>query len=514
MPFHVSLPDSSVCTLSAALLLALAVGQAPVAIADVPSAAVTTARTTATTTVDYASRLQEIVSKYSPGGTVGLHVVDGATSKVLFSMNAEEALKPASCNKLLTTAAGLSILGPDYRFVTSVFGRGTVTSGTLEGDLIVRGGGDPTISGRFEENKRDVTATFRRWADALKTAGIERITGDIIADGSFFDDEVYHPAWSGGERGEWYSAEVSGLSFNDNCVDLTWSAKDKLPGDRADFRMNPVTNYVQIDNQVKVLAQGRATERYYRRPATMNDILSIGSITVDVIKDDSAAVHDGALYAVSVFRDVLTSQGVAVDGRARKPDPTIDSTATVELVFEHPSLPLTEVVNIINRNSQNFYAEALLKTLGRVVRNEGSFAAGGATVQDFITSSGFYNSGHQMIDGSGLSSRNRVSPRQLVEVIQALDQGELRDAWRNSFPVGQTRGSLRTRFAQDDESKAVAPRIMGKTGTIGRVRALSGIIDRPTGDPLYYSILLNDYRIRDSQALEMIDELAVALAKD
>lgn len=468
-----------------------------------------------TPSLSYAERVEQILAEANPGGTVGIYVMDGETSEILVSRHADQPLKPASNNKLLTTAAGLHLLGPDYRFVTSVYARGAVTSGTLHGDLIVRGGGDPTISARFEDDKRDVTAIFRRWAEALNAAGIERVAGDIIADDTFFDEECVHPSWGGGELGEWYSAEVSALAFNDNCIDISWSAKDKVPGDRADFRLNPVTNYAQVDNNVSVVANGRFSERYYQRPSTLNSVLCTGTLTVDTLKDDSFAVHDGALYAVTVFRDVLSSQGVEVLGRARKLDPSGESTTSPgQLVFEHRSPPLTEVVNVINRNSQNFYAECLLKTLGRLKQGQGSFAAGGQVVEDFFTTAGVYNHGQDMVDGSGLSSHNRVSPRQLVEVIRLLDKGPYREAWRDSLPVGQTRGSLRSRFEQDAESKQLASRIMGKTGTIGGVRSLSGIIERPGRSPLYYSIVLNGFQVPGSQAVALIDKLAVALAKD
>lgn len=509
-----TLPSSAFRPVAAAAVLVFALPAPAQEKQPTPAVAVGSVATAAPAAPDYAARLQKLLDETRPGGTVGLYVVDGATSEVLFSMNGEEPLKPASNNKLLTTAAGLSLLGPDYRFVTSILVRGTVLNGTLQGDLIVRGGGDPTISGRFEENKRDVTAIFRRWSDALAAAGIRRITGDVVADDTFFDSEEFHPFWYGDERGEWYSAEISGLAFNDNCVDLTWSAVNKVPGDLADFRMNPVTSYVQIQNAVRVMARGRVTERYYKRPAKLNDILCTGSLTVDTVKEDSAAVHDGALYAVTVFRDVLTSQGIEVLGRARKLDERFDTSAPLTLVFEHRSPPLTEVVNVINRNSQNFYAECLLKTLGRVVLNEGSFQAGSRVVQHFVKTRGLFCEGHQMVDGSGLSARNRVSPRQLVEVIRMMDQGPHKEAWRASLPVGGVSGTLRARFNENDEARSLAPRIMAKTGYIGGVRSLSGIVERPEKSPLYFSIVLNGYRIGNSRTLDLIDKLALALARD
>jgi PBP4 family serine-type D-alanyl-D-alanine carboxypeptidase len=467
------------------------------------------------TTVTLRDSVTSMVAAAGPRiGVAGICVIDGKSGAALVEINADKPLKPASCNKLRTTAAALTRLGPDFRFKTDLLAKGAVKNGVLEGDLIVRGGGDPTISGRFEKDKKDVTRMMRDWADELIKRGIREVAGSVLLDPWYFDGEYFLGSWYPDERAEWYEAEIWGLSFNDGCVDISWSGRGKLPGDQAEMTVNPPNSYARINNMVKVAAVGRPSERTYTRPELANDITASGTITVDTGKDDSAAVHNGPLYFASVFTDVLTSAGVRVAKPARVLGTTETRTAAVgaRLVKRNQSPPLSDVVAVINRVSQNFYADSLLKALGRETQGEGSYGAGIRAVMDFYRSTGIATDGMRMVDGSGLSALNEVTPRQLCQTIRHMDRGSHRTVWRESLPVGGVRGSLKARFQQTTESKALAPRIMGKTGLIGGVRSLSGIAQNRAGRDLYYSIVFNDFRMGGTRMIELIDSLAVAIA--
>ncbi|MGB9691332.1 MAG: D-alanyl-D-alanine carboxypeptidase/D-alanyl-D-alanine endopeptidase [Candidatus Sumerlaeaceae bacterium] len=470
------------------------------------------------TTSPLVERIERIVAQYPLNGnvTAAVYVVDAASGEVLVDRYGEKPLKPASCNKLLTTAAGLTLLGPAFTFHTYLYADGPLTTPTMHGNLYIVGGGDPTISGRFEPNKRDVTAPLRRWADALTSMGLKRIEGDILADDSFFDTQYFHPTWYPAERGEWYEAEVSALAFNDNCVDLLWSGLEGLPGDRAALRLNPATSYVRVRNEVRLVAKGRPSGRWYIRKAGSNDILATGTLNVGTEKDDSASVNDGALYFATVFREVLTNHGITLVGKPRhvRYSPAQSQRHRKVLLAERVSPPLAEIVKVINLVSQNFYAECLVKMLGRQFAGEGSFEAGTRVVREFVRKNGIYHEGHRMVDGSGLSDGNRVSARQLVETIRFMDRGAHRQAWRASFPVGGTRGSLRTRFQQTSATKTLAHNIMGKTGLIESVRSLSGIATTVDGRERYYSIIVNGFRSEGDKVIRMIDELALAIVDE
>ena len=452
------------------------------------------------------------LAKDAPAKTAAIYIAEANSTTPLVNLDGETPVKPASCNKLLTTAASFSLLGPDHIFETKIYAKGTITNGTLKGDLILQGGGDPTISGRFAKEKRDTTHNLRDWAEQLKAKGISRVTGNVIGDDSYFDENYFHSGWYGGERGEWYEAEISGLAFNDNCVDIAWSSKDLMPGDEARYVLNPKTNYATFINHVKVAAKGRPVERYYERDATSNDIVASGTLEYDFTKDDSASIHNGALYMATVFKDVLTSTGIKVDGDAKQTRGAADEK-NLSLLVTHKSAPLSEVAKVINLNSQNFYAECFCKTLGKVKKNSGSFEDGASVVAQFVRDHHIFHEGYNPVDGSGLSAQNNVTARQLVETLQFMDKQPFAAKWRETIPQGQVRGSLKRRFGETSESQRLAPRIYGKTGLIGGVRSLSGWVTLPSGKEYYYSLILNGISERNgNKAVEFLDKVALAIA--
>lgn len=443
---------------------------------------------------------------------IGFCIADAVTSEILLDNGGSMPLKPASCMKLLTTAAALHLLGAGYQFTTELRHTGSIgKGGVLDGDLVVVGGGDPSISARFQEDKRDVTAVFRSWADELTSLGIRHITGAIAADDRFFDREFVHPSWDPEDRGEWFQAEISGLAFNDNLLDITWRASDRLPGELASMSLNPVTHYARIQNRVRVAAIGRPSNRFYKRDTDSNDILATGTITVDSVREDSASIHNGPLYFATVLRDVLTSSGIRVRGKPRLVRETEETRG--RLVLTHKSPPLHELVRVTNLTSQNFYADCLLKTLGREKAGHGSFEAGARVAADFWRGKLPECIGQVIADGSGLSPQNRISAGQIVGVLRFMDHEPMRSQWRGSLPQGGVRGSLKYRFQQTDESRELAHRIFGKTGLITGARSLAGIVTNASGHELYYCILVNDYSASEEQALGFIDAMILSVAR-
>jgi D-alanyl-D-alanine carboxypeptidase/D-alanyl-D-alanine-endopeptidase (penicillin-binding protein 4) len=455
------------------------------------------------------SLVEQVIREAALPATVAVYVQD-SDGKAAADINGTKPVIPASNNKLVTTAAGLTLQGPDFHFDTKFLAGGPVQDGVLNGDLVVFGGGDPGIGGRYQKDPSDITALFRQWATKLKGAGIKSIAGNIVADDSYFDDVYFHPKWYPGERGEWYEAEVSALAFNDNCIDIMWSGKGLLPDQPAAYTLSPKTGYVNFQSEVKTVAAGRPTERYYARGAADNNIKATGNLNIETTNPDSAAIHDGALYCVTVLTDVLKAEGIAVSGKPAKQRGAAQKLPASSLLFTHQSVPLLQVCQTINLNSQNFYAECVAKALGRVRAGNGSWEAGCKVIEDFCKSHGIFSEGHHAADGSGLSDENHVTCKQLVSILQYMDNSNLKQQWRSTLPQGQKRGSLKPRFDNIPE----ASRIFGKTGSIGGVRSLSGYVIDAAGREVYYSIVLNDLpNAQVSKGMALIDKIAVELAK-
>ncbi len=463
---------------------------------------------------ELAAILQETDLK---GGTVGIRVEDVALPQLLYDHNGAIPLKPASCNKLHTSAAALYYLGSGYTYTTRVYYSGQINGKKLAGNLVVVGSGDPTISGRFQENSRDLTKTLRDWAKDIRKEKVRIVTGDLIGDDDLFDDVYFGKGWYPKERGEWYCAEVSALSFNDNCIDILWKGARKQ-GRTVKFTLNPRTDYVEIVNNVTTGEAKGSADLSYLREDKSNSIVAKGSVPAKQENYDYAAIYNPTLFFVTVFNDVLRDRGVKVQGRPRDIDALSDEEKAelrqnLRQVTFFVSPPMSEIVRVINRRSQNFYAEQVLKTLGAEVKGEGSFEAGVEAVQEFLHNEGLYKPGHILIDGSGLSYLNRVSAHQLVDLLRFMDGHKESAVFFDSLPRGgQAGGSLRTRFRDTPEERAVESRILGKTGYIGGVHSLSGLVTNAVGKKMFYSIIVNDFGCPNKVARDLIDRLVVALA--
>lgn len=492
-----------------AALAILTAGSVSGQVAAPPAPAAVHTAVPAVSSMRLQSTVEQIINNAGLSATVCVYVED-ADGKPAADIQATRPVIPASNNKLVTTAAGLSLLGPDFRFKTRFYATGPVVDGVLQGDLVIYGGGDPGIGGRYQADKSDITAVFRNWVLQLKGKGINSIAGNIVADDSYFDDVYFHPKWYPKERGEWYEAEVSALAFNDNCFDIKWTSKGQLPDEATSYTLSPQSDYYTFSSEVKNVAAGRSTERYYNREATGNAVSATGTLNVDTVKTDSATIHDGALFTVSVFSDVLKKEGIAVAGKPAKDRGAAGKLPASALLFTYDSVPLLQVCQTINLVSQNFYAECVFKALGREKAGEGSYTAARRVVENFCKQAGIFSEGHQAMDGSGLSGENFVTCKQLVSIQKFMDNSAMKEQWRSTLPQGQKRGSLVIRFKGVPE----AERIFGKTGSIGGVRSLSGFVVDEAGKEVYYAVVLNDLNNKDvSRGMELIDQIAVALAK-
>ena len=227
--------------------------------------------------------VESIVRRYGyPLSNVSISAIDHR-GKVRVSLNGGQPFKPASNMKVVTTAAALSTLGPDYKFRTELIATSRVESGKIDGDLILRGTGDPNISGRFFDG--EPTALLERWAAALHDQlKLTKVTGDLIVDDSFFDDELFLSSWKRSQEGRWYSAQVSPLSFNDNCIDVVIVPAGSV-GSRARVEIAPATAAIQVSGSPKTVGGRRPRVTIHRKTGT-NEITVGGKIGKNAAQND------------------------------------------------------------------------------------------------------------------------------------------------------------------------------------------------------------------------------------
>ena len=410
------------------------------------------------------------------------------TGEYFYKRNEDKLFIPASNMKLFTTAGGLILLGEDYRFVTKIYARGKLDGSTLEGDLIWQGGGDPTISGRFHDD--NVFKVFENWADSLQSKGIDEISGNIIGDDNKFDDVGLGKGWSWDHESYWYSAPSSAISFNDNCVDLIISVNHK--NKKAIIKTVPDTKYIVIVNNVVVVPKDSSTNIDVYRQRGTNIVSVFGTIkNADDSVKTFVTVNNPTQYSIVVLKDILQKKGITVDGYPVDVD---DITAPLDynsmsLLFNYYSPPLKEIIKVINKNSQNFFAEQLLKTIGYEKLGWGTSVNGVEALSPVFKDMGINPESMVMVDGSGLSPLNLVSPRQILNLLSYMYKSKYFVAFYNSLPIAGVDGTMGERLKN---SNAV-DKIRAKPGYLYGVRSLSGYAYTADNEPVAFSIIVNNF---------------------
>ena len=437
---------------------------------------------------------------------VGARVIAADSGKVLYSLRASEQFIPASNVKIITSAAALAYLGEDFRFRTRICARGRVRAGKIAGDLIVWGSGDPNISGRLYDD--DPLALPNRWAKALVGKGIRQIQGDLILDDLAFDGEGRHPSWDKRQHHRWYQAPAGAISFNDNCIDVH-VRPGAGSGGRAIVTISPATAFVTLENRISTVAKGAALVNLSREidgthiVATGKVPVSAGAATYWVTVDDPA------LFFGTVFAEALARQGIRLEGGIRKAQsPTGADGRSADVLIEHTSR-LGDTIAVMNRRSQNFYAENVLKCLGWKRHGRGTFTNGTRAMSDFLSSLGYAKDSCVLADGSGLSKTARVSPAVLTDVLVAMNQSKHRDVYVASLARPGEPGTLRKRM----RTGAVRDAVFAKTGYVRGVSALSGYVRTRSGGVLAFSVLMNELACPLATARSAQDALCQILAE-
>lgn len=448
----------------------------------------------------------------------GVEVRSLKTGKVLYQRNAAKNLKPASTFKLLTTAAALDAMSADTRLRTTVETAAALdASGRLVGDVYLVGRGDPGLSGRFVDGRwvdfsqrpeeRRPTVELERLADQLRAAGVQRIEGRLIGHEGLFTGDRRGSDWAWEDLVWCYGAEVSALSFNDNCAELR-AFPGASPGDPLTIEKRPVSAYYQVVSTATTAPAGAKSELRLQRELGSNVIRLSGTYAAgEKPWQGSVALEDPARYATTAFSEVLAARGIVFAGSIATSSEPLPGGARVLASLE--SAPLSEILKGINKPSQNLHTEMLLRLLGAQAKGQGSVEAGHEALGEFLERCGVAKEPGALRDASGLSRSDLIPPHELVSLLVAMDKHPRATAFRESLPVAGVDGSLKSRM----HGTAAEGRVLAKTGSIRHVNALSGYATTRAGERLAFSLVVNHYTgpARDSTAA--LDEIANALVR-
>lgn len=418
----------------------------------------------------------------------GIVIKSLKTGEIIYKRNADKLFIPASNMKLFTSAAALLLLGSNYVYETEILAYGKIFDGKLHGDLIIQGSGDPTISNRFYS--KNITKIFEDWADTLISKGIKEISGSIYGDDTAFDNIWFGKGWALENETSWFSAPSGSLSFNDNSIKVT--VKPTNVNYPAEVILSPETKYITpVKKVITVENQDEQSIKISRLRGT--NLISVSG----KIRENSESVSeyfsitDPTLYFLTVLKEVFEQKGINVKGRIsniENADKIIISENMTPLIT-HPSVPLNMIISELNKNSNNFYAEQLLKTIGLEVYGLGSAENGVKACLELFNSMGINQFNMVMADGSGLSRLNLVTPRQIVNLLSYMYKTDEFDIYFNSLPIGGVDGTLADRM----KKTSAQFNVRAKAGYNNNVSALSGYIKTINGELLAFSFIVNNF---------------------
>ncbi len=432
---------------------------------------------------DLQSRLDaEIAAARRIGRAMGVHIAVVETGEDVASFQPDRLRIAASNTKLATTAAALDALGPGYFFETRIVSVGLLVDGVLRGDLAVIGGGDPNLSGRHYLG--DPYGPFRELAEQLREQGIREVTGDLLLVHGFFEGPTVHPDWPRDQLDRWYEAPVSALSFSDNCV-LVKVLPGVRAGSEARLVLKPELPILRVDQRVETTSSRRHSSVSIGRQG--DRLILRGRIhRASSGVEKWVAVPDPVGYFGRAIRMAFADEGIEVRGRnlptKKLPDGLWHQRA------EHLSDLLT-TVEVTNKRSQNLFAESLLKLVGAVGCEQGSWDAGLRFVAEFLVGLGIEPSSFSIADGSGMSRKNLFSPRALTALLRAMYSHRWGKEYVLSLPhSGEAGLKWEDRLAEDP----YYGNVFAKTGTLNGVCTLSGYARGRSGTLYVFSILGNE----------------------
>ena len=433
----------------------------------------------------------------------GLVVKSLRTEETLYAFNARKLMMPASNMKIVTLAAAAERLGWNYTYETQIFAAGDIDAGTLRGDLVVAGTGDPSIIAA------DADALFGEWAERLKGAGIRVIAGRIIGDDDAFDDSGLGFGWSWDDLPDDYAAAVSALQFNENTVRVTVTP-GAAAGDWAAISVDPPGSMLEVVSTATTGAAGADAApalRTHRLPGSMRLTID-GSIPAAHRPATLAvSVDNPTLFFVSALRQSLIAHGIDVRGAAVDIDDIDDAPPRSGTpIASHRSPPLSTLAVRLMKISQNLYAETLLKTLAPSAprTSEGGRAEAAAILERW----GISSDALIQRDGSGLSRYDYVTPEALVTILTHVDRdARLRAPFEAALPIAGRDGTLANRL----KGTAAEGNARAKTGSMSNVRGLSGYLTTAGGEPLVFSILANNFEVPASTINDAADKIVLRL---
>jgi D-alanyl-D-alanine carboxypeptidase/D-alanyl-D-alanine-endopeptidase (penicillin-binding protein 4) len=440
-------------------------------------------------------------------GNFSYCLLNAQTTELISDFNSKTLLIPASTLKVITTSAALAILGKDFKYETKIAYTGSLDSitGVLKGNLIIIGSGDPTLNSEYFNSLSTNKNVVIDWAKKIKSLGIKKINGNIIADISSFENNL-PDNWIWGDIGNYFGCIASGLSYKDNKIKLYFKTGEKNGDSTLIIKSIPFNPQLTYINKVKTGGSGDNSISYgsiYQNTRWLNGYLPSNKNNYEV----EISMPDPAWQCTYELKQALINEGIKTESNLIVSEQKINSH---QVLFIHQSPTLSDIIYQTNIHSNNLFAESLLKTIALKKIGFGSSKDGIKLVSDFWEQRGLNTKELFMTDGSGLSRSNTVSTSYLAKLLSKIYKDKnLYDIINNSFPVAGKNSSLanlcKGTFAENN--------LRAKSGYINRARGYVGYVKSKSGKDLCFAVLFNNYNCTASEAKQKIEKLLIAFSE-
>lgn len=436
--------------------------------------------------------------------SVAVYNMDKKTS--IYSYNSQRSMPPASLAKLFTTAVGFSKLGSEFRFTTRLVYAGEIDkNGTLHGDIIIIGGGDPLLgSYRYKQTVPD--SLFATWQRAVAAAGIRAIEGSVLYDASVFDSHTLHDTWPWGDIGNYYGAGASGLNFHENLFFIYFRPGAKVGAPASVSRTEPAGITHHLVNEVTTAAAKTGDKVVVYGDPTSTLRTCSGTMPIDA-KNFSvrASMPKPAQTCADLFTLYLRKHGISVSRAAsecfKMPDKTVS-------LLDYTSPTYYVIAQYTNMTSNNIYAEAIYKYLGYKSYGLGSYDNGAKVVNEFLRSHNLQSQGVRLVDGCGLSPANRVTTDFLCRFLMECSNCRFYNDFYKSLPLAGENGTVKNMLTGLPSNVSVRM----KSGSIEGVRAFAGYVTTAKGEHLAFAVICSDYTCTGAQMRAKLEKIILKVA--
>jgi len=433
----------------------------------------------------------------------GVLIVDPERGDNLYSRDAGKLFVPASNMKIVTAAVALETLGPDFSFATPILTRGALRDSVLDGDLLVMGRGDPSVS---DHMAGDAMLPLRAIADSLWQRGIRVVRGKLEAFGDAFPDAHAGFGWGWDDLDETYGATIDELLFNEGFADIHVRA-GQSPGEPIATRVSPARTFPRLRVEATTVVRGIGRDSLARLEAVKDtlrgDVVLKGTIPAGDSAVVSVTFRDPDEAYLAALAEALRDRGITIV------DSMLASATTSDTLFVLQSPPLSQILAAFMKPSQNQLGEMLFKSVALARADTGSARIARRLFTEQLRGWGAESDGFIVWDGSGLSRRDMVSPETVVRVLDTMRRSPNFQAYYDAMPIAGVDGTLRTRM----RGTTGEGNVHGKTGTLGNVRSLSGFVTTAGGATLIFSVLCNNYLVSTDYVSRVQDSVAVRLTR-